>query len=195
MNIGKGWLQPIFKIFSIDRNDEYYEVVFDFDSKPVEELMHHTLLWNYIEGKYDYRTSQLAYDIRGSAIVFSEKLMHRILEAENEKKGLRVPNVVISREGIALINLLMKVSERNDELGLSADSFRDNTWNYWISIMNSQIETAQKILATKIPEYQICEKISELEENLSKSENLRKEAERENLELKRKLDRIKDIWN
>jgi hypothetical protein len=76
MNIGKGWLQPIFKIFSIDRNDEYYEVVFDFDSKPVEELMHHTLLWNYIEGKYDYRTTfkvdevdisegSLAYGSRG----------------------------------------------------------------------------------------------------------------------------------
>jgi hypothetical protein len=156
--------------------------------------MHHPLLWDYIEGKYNYRTSQLAYDLRGSAIVFSEKLMHRILEAENEKKGLRVPNVVITREGIALINLLMKVSEHHEhELGLSADSFRDNTWNYWVSIMNSQIETARKILAAKIPEYQICEKISELEENLSKSENLRKEAERENRELKRKLERIKDI--
>lgn len=189
----EGWHEPAFTIFSIDRNDQY--TVPEIGTKSVDELIHHPLLWDAVFGNYNYSTTGLVFDLKCTAAKFATKIMQNMLYSVETGNGLKIPKVVCTRKGIVLLDLLISATTTNGQLKEKSYEFCKNDWNEWVDNLNTQIETAHKILSEKIPDYETARKLTETEEELEQTKKLLKDTEHENDIFRRKLDRMKDFLN
>lgn len=194
-NFPKGWTQPNFEISGVDKNDEYYTV--EFHVRPISEFLRHPMLRNSIDSKFYYEAEEFADDLIRSTVAFTEKLMRNLSESLESGKALKIPRVVLENSAIRITEFFMSVSTASTEISDDVIKARakniNKAWNRAISLLNNQIEYAVNIMKMKVPEYDVVKEIAEKEEKLSEMEKKLKDTERENRELKWKLDRIKDI--
>jgi cell division protein FtsL len=196
MNFPKGWIKPDFEISGIDKNNEYYTV--EFHIRSIREFMNHPMLRNSAETKFYYEAEEFADDLIRSTVAFTEKLMRNLSESLESGKALKIPRVVFENSAIRNTEFFMSISistEISDDVIKARTKNINKAWNRAISLLNNQIEYATRIMKMKVPEYDVTLEIAEKEEKLSEMESKLKDTERENRELKRKLDRIKELLN
>ena len=193
-NFPKGWTKPNFEISGVDKNNEYYTV--EFHVRSISELMRHPMLRNSVDSKFYYEAEEFADDLIRSTVAFTEKLMRNLSESLESGKALKIPRVVFENSAIRNTEFFMSISistEISDDVIKARTKNINKAWNRAISLLNNQIEYAVNIMKMKVPEYDVKQEIAEKEEKLSEMERKLKGVERDNRELKWKLDRIKDI--
>ena len=194
-NFPKGWTQPNFEISGVDKNDEYYTV--EFHVKPISEFLRHPMLRNSVDSKFYYEANEFADDLIRSTVAFTEKIMRNLSESLESGSALKIPRVVFENSAIRIAEFFMSVSTASTDISDDVIKARakniNKAWNRAISLLNNQIDYATRIMKMKIPEYDVVKEIAEKEEKLEEMDKKLKDTERENRELKRKLDRIKDI--
>ena len=193
-NFPKGWTKPTFEISGVDKNDEYYTV--EFHVRPISEFLRHPMLRNSVDSKFYYEAEEFADDLIRSTVAFTEKLMRNLSESLESGKALKIPRVVFENSAIRNTEFFMSISistEISDDVIKARTKNINKAWNRAISLLNNQIEYAVNIMKMKVPEYDVKQEIAEKEEKLSEMERKLKGVERDNRELKWKLDRIKDI--